>query len=187
MENSKIECEEIIDRIDEWILKAMPRNETAASETSRRSDIQLRVSLAEHKLSILKQRQEIEKQQRDLEMQLKRLELEAEAEEARLELSVLSGSEGRNQLDRDSVRSESRRVPEQAPLEVPTDRHLLQPTKSSNSDLNEGLKLMAATINEGFNLPKPNILSFSGNPADYCLSLFVVLRPILNNELLMTG
>ena len=140
----------------------MPRNETAASEISRTSDVQLRVSLAEHNLSILKQRQEIENQQRDLEMQL---ELEAEA---RLELSVLSGSGGQNQSDRDSVVSEPRRVPEQATPEVPTARHVLQPTKSSSSDLNDGLKLMAATINEGFNLPKPNILSFSGNPADYC-------------------
>ena len=36
------------------------------------------------------------------------------------------------------------------------------------NDVWRGLQTMASTIQESFNLPKPDILTFSGNPADYC-------------------
>ena len=168
---------------------------TLVSSKSKLRNAQAKRLLAEHKLKQLAKKHEIQRAQKELELQQQLFEQQCELEEASLEESVWQHavSEDANEFAcqgevhgnpvtqdaRSSVRGRLRAVSDEmtsaSPEPTPTSPVRLEsPMKNdkgksdvSVTSIDTAFQRLATTLQEGFNLPKPELLTFNGTPIDY--------------------
>ena len=168
---------------------------TLVSSKSKLRNAQAKRLLAEHKLKQLAKKHELQRAQKELELQQQLFEQQCELEEASLEESVWQHavSEDANEFAchgevhgnpvtqdaRSSVRGRLRAVSDEmtsaSPEPTPTSPVRLEsPMKNdkgksdvSVTSIDTAFQRLATTLQEGFNLPKPELLTFNGTPIDY--------------------
>ncbi|XP_045214465.2 uncharacterized protein LOC123564751 [Mercenaria mercenaria] len=171
-----------IGAIDETLslTRSQSRHSAAPSERKRQR--------AELKLAHIRRRQDLERRQQDLEFQQAeiRREMEKIAVEndlARIEIEDDSGSSSSNsvasnnvilpemrQSAREKTEAYVRSIPDVTPTLGQPELNVVAASnpKPSDNDLFNGFMAMTSSVQESLNLPKPELLTFSGNPADYC-------------------
>ena len=169
--------------------------DSVSMTSSRRKEAMLKRKMAELKLKQLKERQAIERQKRELEDRMSQQEAQAELEQAELEESILDDSshsdvteihiKGMNNGDAEvrvdiqpkDIATPQYRLDQTAARNMPMNGHssrTLDPNATpwtndrNNSSSADAFQAMASAIQESFNLPKPQLLTFNGNPTDYC-------------------
>lgn len=178
--------EQLKERLDGLLSQTRPRSEveirSALSVHSciSKSSSKRKPELAQLKLAQAKRRQELEKRQQDLENQQAdiRRQLELQSLENEIELSELD--ENSNLGSHSSVHSSYVLPQDIEPAQERTKDYVRSLPNSvsdnnksfhmsaNNVDLLNGFISMTDRVQESLNLPKPEILAFSGNPADYC-------------------
>ena len=173
--------ESLFERADDWLKQcASVKSSKAGSHASSKSST-IKRQLAEQKIDQVKRRQQLERRQRDLNAQQAavRDELELEALNNQLQNSETedSDSSDTSSLTSDSYNSVDNGLPksqinanEKVRRYVKTMNPEAQPYEqtSHDTDLLSEIKNMSARVQEGISLPKPELLTFNGNPADYC-------------------
>ena len=152
---------------------------------------------AEHKLRRLSEKHKIQRAQRELEIKQQLLEQRCELEEASLKESVWWQALNEDTTDLVNVKPVihvqdlCNRVKNEICCNqesAPTIQILVRPASSQNNEQGKSstnllhlgnsyvsvtsivaaFKQLATTLQEGFNLPKPEMLTFNGIPTDYC-------------------
>lgn len=168
---------------------------SSRSSASKLKSAKAKRLVAEHKLQKLKEKQELERARNEIEMKQRLLEQEAEIEEAKIEESVwMEDITEEERMDTEvTVNSPTDRstAPENSNINSKTqhmDRimseqqhvpvHAIRPAISSElqcgssiatvPSIDTAFERLASSLHEGFNLPKPELFTFSGNPMDYC-------------------
>ena len=165
---------------------------TSVSSQDRLRNARAKRLIAELKLEKLSKRQELERAQRELELKQQLFEQQCVVDEAALEESVWQQAVNE---DTDTT-TKSTIIP--VPLQSSTRETVYRPeatviieakvrpevsqidaqdnlsTDSTRAETNDvssrdaAFQQLANTLQEGFNLPKPELLTFNGTPADYC-------------------
>lgn len=189
--------EEMLDVEGSIISNSRRSVKSAASSRSKLQNAKVMRLVAEHKLRKLKERQELERARKDLEMKQELFEQSAEVEEAMIVESVLQealNEETTSTLTPESVVTDSvvhgklaRQFEDQTPgdgnqdvrvmedfnmhaTSIPerTERVRITETSQQTGDIESAFEKLASALQEGFTLPKPELLTFSGNSIDYC-------------------
>ncbi|VDI66238.1 thioredoxin domain-containing protein 10 [Mytilus galloprovincialis] len=156
---------EFRERYNEWIREPEKAKEeedknsriTSVSRTSSSTQYRLKLARANRlKAEVQKkmaEKQELERARREIEMKEQMLERKSQLEEAKLEESVWQEEEEDTESTENAV----------SRIECTTAGSL-----QSNSSIDTAFQRLASTLQEGFNLPKPELLTFDGKPTDYC-------------------
>ncbi|XP_053377394.1 uncharacterized protein LOC128546216 [Mercenaria mercenaria] len=156
-------------------ISTISRTGTARSSRAQLQNAKAKRLIAEHKLRTLKVKQKIEQEQRELENKRQLLEQESELEEARIEESVWQediecpdNNGGRNcpEVARDVSVSVSGQDSAETVISHDESNDKLEDLTSTNIDT--AFYRLAFTLQEGFNVPKPELLTFNGRVTDYC-------------------
>ena len=162
---------------------------SSVSHTSLSTQYRLKVARAnrlkaEFQVKKMAEKHELERARRELEMQEQMLESKSKLEEARLEEFVWQNvdeddSEVAFKVHRDdnmnfagnalkSNEENERAIHE--PVTTKSTSRIEGPDGSlqSSSSIDTAFQKLASTLQEGFNLPKPELLTFQGKPTDYC-------------------
>lgn len=160
------------------------------SHSSHKSWTSFRLKRAQLKLEHLKSTQELERkrqelcaQQNEVQRQLDILCLENEIAQSEIDDGSSSGEYGTVDLFPNIVDSNQQKVKtyldglpsqplraEAKPLIEHADREknrVRSPTPKSDGELQDMLRTFTNSVQENLSLPKPELLHFSGNPADY--------------------
>ena len=187
---------EFRERLSQWLTEGKPQKEncddavsnasratsrSSVSSSSRLRSAKAKKLIAEHKLKTLRQKHELERAKIDLEMRQQILEQQAELEEAELEESVWQeDSEEETVIMRNvnkdtnvNVNSKHLTTNISQPNDHCADFRIERTAKDSQSEsthssIDTAFQRLASALQKGFNLPKPELLTFSGKPTDYC-------------------
>ena len=160
---------------------------TSVSSRRKLQSAKAKRLIAEHKLKQLKKKQELERARRDLEMKQQLLDQQSELEEAEIEemvwlettqeeTGVISNNQNaqpdvQNNMTNhiqvnnrtDSVRNITLTQPRSE-----INRSCIPEVDSETSNIDRSFQRLASALHEGFNLPKPELLTFDGKPEGYC-------------------
>ena len=164
---------------------------TSVSSQDRLRNARAKRLIAELKLEKLSKRQELERAQRELELKQQLLEQQCVVDEAALEESIWQQavnedtdtttkstiipvplqSSTREKVYRPeaTVITEAKVRPEVSQIDA-QDNLSTDSTRAETFDVSsrDAAFQLATTLQEGFNLPKPELLTFNGTPTDYC-------------------
>ncbi|XP_060555752.1 uncharacterized protein LOC132716484 [Ruditapes philippinarum] len=160
---------------------------TSVSSRRKLQSAKAKRLIAEHKLKQLKKKQELERARQDLEMKQQLLDQQSELEEAEIEemawlettqeeTGVISNNQNaqpdvKNNMTNhiqvnnrtDSVRNITLTQPRPE-----MNRPCIPEVDSETSSIDRSFQRLASALHEGFNLPKPELLTFDGKPEGYC-------------------
>ncbi|XP_060584000.1 uncharacterized protein LOC132740165 [Ruditapes philippinarum] len=160
---------------------------TSVSSRRKLQSAKAKRLIAEHKLKQLKKKQELERTRRDLEMKQQLLDQQSELEEAEIEEMVWlettqeeTGVISNNQNAQPDVqnnmtnhiqvnnRTDSVRNITLTQPRPEINRSCIPEVDSETSNIDRSFQRLASALHEGFNLPKPELLTFDGKPEGYC-------------------
>ena len=147
---------------------------SAASQAKYRS-AQAKRAMAELEAKQLAERQEIDRLQEELRREREEAELNrrriALEQQNKIDLAILEESMCKQAVDEEngtvSTPTNSSLLTPRAPVTQPVVQFQKTETKTSPAPMDDAIKRLAETLQGGFNLPKPEILTFDGNPANY--------------------
>ena len=141
--------------------------ESVTSSRTQLLSAKIKRMVAENKMKTLREKMRLDQEQREIENKKQLLDMESEIEEARIEESVWEEEENENVQKTGNTCEAHRDVDrrcsagkETIPLSIST--------TTTQSEIDLAFNRLASTLQEGFNLPKPEILTFNGNVLDYC-------------------
>ena len=168
---------------------------TSTSSRAKLCSAKAKRLVAEMKLKNLKVKLELENAQREIESKQRLLDHETQLQEAMIEESVWEGTYGEedNIVGGNPQSTESDYILQNKCTVVPDEKleqcqssvsdgtnnqlnsavnnnsaPILQPLpRSSDVSVDDAFQRLAATLQEGFNLPKPELLTFNGTPTSY--------------------
>ena len=154
-----MDVKETIVRINNWVCDIDNKDDDKNSKIS--CDSASRRRAAELKLQQLQKRQELEDNRREIEKRIERLKLEEEIESTRLEEEMFDDAFVQQLLE-EHFKTENRlnRSAHSGIMESSSQVPALQQAQD--------LQFVVKTLQDSLNLPKPELLSFSGHPGDYC-------------------
>ncbi|XP_052228782.1 uncharacterized protein LOC127842997 [Dreissena polymorpha] len=191
-ESCKTNFVEFKERYSQWTHTEVDSLSSAASSTSRLKHAKVKRLIAEQKLKTLKEQQSLEKErlkleslQKELQDKTRLLAQESVVTEAKLEESVWADEdtviheydvhrEHTSPIIETDRASTSRRLNggftdnRNAADEPSSERVSVTQRDSRHSASGMDVEKLASILQEGFNLPKPELLTFSGSPLDYC-------------------
>ncbi|XP_060583463.1 uncharacterized protein LOC132739706 isoform X2 [Ruditapes philippinarum] len=160
---------------------------TSVSSRRKLQSAKAKRLIAEHKLKQLKKKQELERARRDLEMKQQLLDQQSKLEEAEIEEMVWlettqeeTGVISNNQNAQPDVqnnmtnhiqvnnRTDSVRNITLTQPRPEINRSCIPEVDSETSNIDRSFQRLASALHEGFNLPKPELLTFDGKPEGYC-------------------
>lgn len=185
MAEKKAREEKIPDEASSTVSRVTSRSTLSSrSSVSQLKSAKAKRLVAEHKLKKLKEKQELEKARNQIDMKQQLLEQESEIEEAKIEESVwievaaeeglLDNSEPREVLENNTVnyRVQNRKMNNQEEVinnnSVPVNFIEERRSDVGVSSIETAFQRIASSLHDGFNLPKPELFTFNGNPIDYC-------------------
>ncbi|CAG2222126.1 unnamed protein product [Mytilus edulis] len=187
---------EFRERYNEWIREPEKAKEeedknsriTSVSRTSSSTQYRLKLARAnrlkaEVQVKKMAEKQELERARREIEMKEQMLERKSQLEEAKLEESVWQEEEEEDtevtfknyQNINVPLNTENKTLNNNEHVTTKSTENAVSRIEcttagslQSNSSIDTAFQRLASTLQEGFNLPKPELLTFDGKPTDYC-------------------
>ncbi|CAG2206251.1 unnamed protein product [Mytilus edulis] len=160
---------------------------TSVSRTSSSTQYRLKLARAnrlkaEVQVKKMEEKQELERARREIEMKEQMLERKSQLEEAKLEESVWQEEEEdtevtfKNQQNINvPFNTENKTLNNKEHVTTKSTENVVSRIEcttagslQSSSSIDTAFQRLASTLQEGFNLPKPELLTFDGKPTDYC-------------------
>ncbi|CAG2213536.1 unnamed protein product [Mytilus edulis] len=161
---------------------------TSVSRTSSSTQYRLKLARAnrlkaEVQVKKMEEKQELERARREIEMKEQMLERKSQLEEAKLEESVWQEEEEedtevtfKNQQNINvPFNTENKTLNNNEHVTTKSTENVVSRIEcttagslQSSSSIDTAFQRLASTLQEGFNLPKPELLTFDGKPTDYC-------------------
>ena len=142
--------------------------ESVTSSRTQLLSAKIKRMVAENKMKTLREKMRLDQEQREIENKKQLLGMESEIEEARIEESVWEEEENENVQKPGNTCEAHRDVDRRCSAGKETIPLSTSTTTTTQSEIDLAFNRLANTLQEGFNLPKPEILTFNDNVLDYC-------------------